>query len=372
MIKDILYRSLRSIFLTPLSLLWEGIYYIRRFFYNFRFFSVHNYKVPIISVGNVTFGGTGKTPFTVWLAEYLTRKSQVPLVLTRGYKGKLEHSSGILQKKDLENSNPEKFGDEAVLLANKLSSGGVAVGKNRVKNLEHYFKNLSPDVILLDDGHQHLKLGRNLNIVLFDSLAPLSSYKVAPLGYLREGLTALRDADAIVLTRADQVGESKLEGLKNLVRGYISSDILIAEASFKSNGLFNSGFTQVFTNEQIRGKKVLAMAGIGSPQSFFNLLQSLGANIVERVAFADHHAYTSEDVEKLEKKAKELDAIIVTSEKDMVKVRRLSSGNEIYYLGIEMDFLNGKEELISLVSSTCNLNLRNRFNDNEDNEKAQF
>ena len=368
MIRDFLYHSLRKIFLTPLALLWEGVYYIRRFFYNFKFFSVNTYKVPIISVGNITFGGTGKTPFTIWLADFLAENKQVPLILTRGYKGKLEHSSGLLEKKDLESSNPEQFGDEALLIANKISTGAVAVGKNRVKNLEHYFKTLSPDVILLDDGHQHLKLGRNLNIVLFDSLAPISSYKVAPLGYLREGLTALRDADAIVLTRADQVIESKLDALKSLIRQHTFSHTLITEVGFKSNGLFNSSFKQVYTNDQIQGKKVLAMAGIGSPQSFFNLLQSLGANIADRSAFADHHAYSKEDMEELEKKAKELDAIIVTTEKDMVKVRRISSGNEIYYLGIEIDILQGRDELVSLISSTCNLKLRNRFVDNEQSQ----
>lgn len=139
------------------------------------------------------------------------------MVLTRGYKGQLEHSSGLLKSGQKFRLNPFDYGDEPLMISNKMSKGAVIVGKKRAENLLKYFAETRPDVVLLDDGFQHLQIYRSFNIVLFDATMPLQNYKVAPLGYLREGLSALKDADAIVISRADMVTQAKLQKLLSTI-----------------------------------------------------------------------------------------------------------------------------------------------------------
>ena len=203
--------SLIGWFFFPLSFLWEGVYRLRRFFYRHGIFSQEAFEVPIISVGNLTFGGPGKTPFTLWLADYVHGQGKKVMILIRGYKGRLENSCGILRSGGRIGHNPTDYGDEAVLAAGRTQNTAIVVGRKRSENLAHYFEEERPDVVLLDDGHQHLKLARNLNIVLFDLLMPLDSYRTAPMGYMREGFSALREAGAVVLAKTDQAGEAKRE-----------------------------------------------------------------------------------------------------------------------------------------------------------------
>ncbi len=163
-----------EILLTPLALLWEGVYRLRRAAYRYGTFEQRHFKVPIISIGNLSFGGTGKTPFTLWLAENLAKRNKSVMILMRGYKGKLEHQSGILRGGAKIGSTPLDFGDEAILLSRRLPEAAVVVGKNRADNLDKYFDEVRPDVVLLDDGHQHLRIARQLNFVFFDA-AEISS-----------------------------------------------------------------------------------------------------------------------------------------------------------------------------------------------------
>src|SRR5690606_32028400 len=158
------------------------------------------------------------------------------MILMRGYKGKLEKSSGILRGGRKLGYNPVDYGDEPLLLARRLESASIVVGRNRSENLRYHFNNEKPDVVLLDDGHQHLKLYRDLNIVLFDALMPASRYKVAPLGYMREGFSALKDADLVVIGRADQATRESIDNLKELVHSYAQAVSNCAEIGFGQSG----------------------------------------------------------------------------------------------------------------------------------------
>lgn len=337
-------------FLTPVSYLWSAVYRARRFFYNYGIFKQNNFHIPIISIGNITFGGTGKTPFTHWLADYMEVRSKKVMILMRGYKGKLEHSSGILKSSRRLGYNPVEFGDEAMMLARRLNHASVVVGKNRSENLEHFFEQERPDIVLLDDGHQHLKLGRNLNIVLFDALMPVEKYKVAPKGYLREGLTALKDADLIVLGRVDQVSNDKIVALESLVKKYVNETVPTAHICYKANGLFNSTFQKILETNALKGKKAICVAGIASPLSFFNLIEELGIEILGKVSYPDHHFFSIEEVVELLEEAEKEDAYIITTEKDMVKMRRVHDSDRITYLEIQVEFLKGLEETENLIS----------------------
>jgi tetraacyldisaccharide 4'-kinase len=337
---------LRAIFLWPISLLWEFLYGLRRAFYEYGVFNKEHFKVPIISVGNLTFGGTGKTPFIVWLTEFFNSESMVPAVLTRGYKGNLENNAGVIKSGQTFRSNPVDYGDEPLLISRRMKNGAVIVGKKRAENLKKYFGEIKPDVVLLDDGFQHLKLYRSFNIVLFDASLPLSQYKVAPLGYLREGIHSLKDADAIVISRCDQVEPERVDELLNFISSYHHPDIPIAKIRYIPIGLFNTYYKKVSDVEDLKGKKVVAAAAIASPESFFQLLESLGAQVVERMSYADHHFFTSDDVNELLLKASQHDAMIVTSEKDMVKLRRISQDSRITCLNIVVDFVTGQDDLV--------------------------
>jgi len=338
--------------LFPLTFLWEWVYIIRRFMFNYGLLKKNYFQVPIISIGNLTFGGTGKTPFTLWLSEYLgEQKKKRVFVLMRGYKGNLEHGSGLLKSGARLGYNPFEYGDEALLLARRLKNTYIAVGKKRSENLAHYFDEVSPDVVLLDDGHQHLKLNRNLNIVLFDSLMSLDKYKVAPQGYMREGFTALKDADVVVLGRADLVTSEKLNSLKTLVHKY-NPRIKFAEICYRPTGLFNISCEKVFEIDHLIGKRVICVAGIASPSSFFKYIENLGMEVIHQVSFPDHHYFKAEEINQLVEQSIAEDAYILTTEKDIVKIRRVVDTERLLYVEIKVDFLSGEQDVKDSIDST--------------------
>lgn len=339
--------------LLPLSVIWESIYRIRRFMYNYGLIKQNYFQVPIISIGNLTFGGTGKTPFTLWLSEYLGQTNKRVLVLMRGYKGNLEHGSGLLKSGARLGYNPFEYGDEALVLARRLKNTFIAVGKKRSENLEHYFESVSPDVVLLDDGHQHLKLNRNLNIVLFDSLMSLDKYKVAPRGYMREGFSALKDADIAVLGRADLVTRHKLDTLKRVIKKF-NTRISFAEICYKPTGFYNISYEKAFDIEHLVGKRVICVAGIASPYSFFKNIEKLGIEIIHQASFPDHHYFKAEEIDQLIEMAEKEDAYILTTEKDIVKIRRVADNERILYMEIKIHFLQGEKETKEIISTAFN------------------
>lgn len=337
------------IFLVPVSLLWDGIYRLRRFLYTYNFIEAKRYQVPIISVGNLTFGGTGKTPFTIWLSEYINSKNKKVMILSRGYKGKLENSSGILRSGKKLGFNPFEYGDEALLLVRRLKNAVVVVGRKRRENLEYYFDKENPDVVVLDDGHQHLKLKRDLNIVLFDALMPLDRYKVAPRGYMREGFSALKDADLVVIGRANQADREKVIKLQETIKRYSPPHIHFALMDYTPSGFFNSSYQKIFSLEEIQGKKVFCLAGIASPESFFNLVESLGADILKNVVYPDHHFFRVEEINEILERSITEDAYVITTEKDIVKIRRIIDDPRLLYLEIQVDFVAGKENTLKVI-----------------------
>ncbi len=336
-------------FLWPISFAWNSVYRVRRFSYRYGLFHSNKFAVPIISIGNLTFGGTGKTPFTLWLANFVAERDKRSMVLTRGYKGKLEKERGILRSDTKLGFNPVEFGDEAILLTRRLKRGSVVVGRNRSENLLKFFPTELPDVVFLDDGHQHLKIARNLNIVLFDALLPMDRYRLAPLGYLREGPTALKDADIIVIGHCDQVEQKKITELEAWICKYCEEKIPFVHISYMTTGLFDTNFIKTHGPQFLNGKRVIAFSGIASPTSFFSMLAKMGAVVVRNIAFEDHHYFLRSEIESLLEMAEKANAILITTEKDIVKIRRVYETDKIQYLGIDIEFIKGKDLLIEKV-----------------------
>ena len=346
---NVLFKCL-TFFLIPLSWIWDAIHRIRRHFYFYGVLKQNHFEVPIISIGNLSFGGTGKTPFTLWMSKYLDEINMKVMILTRGYKGDLENSSGIIRAGRILGFNSKEYGDEATLLARRQKSVTVVVGKNRSSNLEYYFEEINPDVVLLDDGHQHLNLRRNLNVVLFDATMPLEKYKVAPLGYLREDFSALRDTDVIVFGKVNQVEENVIFQLKKMIIPYVSKDTIFAQMNYRPTGFFDVSYKKKFDLEHIRKRNVIAVAGIASPDSFFELLTELDAKVVKTYTYPDHHYFNLEEMREILNSADKHDALVITTEKDMVKMRRIVDDDRMLYLEILIDFVTGEEEIKNTLS----------------------
>lgn len=341
-----------AFFLHPLAWLWQAAHSIRRFCYRYHLLSKQSFQVPIISVGNLAFGGTGKTPFTLWLANYLADQDKKTMILMRGYKGKLEHSSKLLRSGKLMMLSPMECGDEALLFSRRTKNASIVVGKKRSDNLHHYFDQEKPDVVLLDDGHQHLKLERNLNIVMFNAQMPLKDYRVAPLGLMRESFDALREADVIIISRFDQIGSSTTQKLEALIRSHIYPHVPIILISHVPVAIFDMNFNQHFTIRELKGKRVICVAGIASTVSFFDTVKNLGADVLRCHSFPDHHPFTVEEIGNLLSEADEQDAYILTTEKDIVKMRHIYSSDRILYLEIKVKFLSGEEQIKDIIAKT--------------------
>ncbi len=349
-------KYLLTIFLIPMSFIWDYVYRIRRFLYNYGLLKRNSYKVPIISVGNLTFGGTGKTPFVIWLSKYLDTMEQKVMILMRGYKGKLESSSGILRSSSRLGHSPLEFGDEALLLSRKLKKAAIVVGKKRSQNLEKFFHDEKPDVIVLDDGHQHLKLSRNLNIVLFDALMPVGKYHVAPWGYLREGFSALADADIVLIGRTDQTTRMQVNSLKTLIKSNMYKKVPFGEIGYKPTGIYNSNFEKNIELNELKNRKVICVTGIASPVSFFKLVQGFEVQMVDKLIFPDHHDYNSNEIRSIVEKAKKEDCLILTTEKDMVKIKRLKLSENFFFLEIQMYFISGEQEVKDKINNVLLVN----------------
>lgn len=338
-------RMLKSCISFPFALVWSWVYRLRRFFYDYGILKRYELRTPVISIGNLTFGGSGKTPLTIWIANHIANQGKKPMVLTRGYKGELEKSSGLLDCESRIHVDPKKYGDEPVLMAKKIQKGSVLVGKNRVDNFLFYFERERPDIVVLDDGHQHLKMNRLLNVVMFDLTLPLSEYQVAPLGYMREGFSALMDTHLVVFNRVTPATRYKVHYLKNKMKRFLSPGVQFVEINYQTMGLRKMNRQKDDQDLLQRGVRCLCLSAIASPDSFYTMVEKAGGKVVKKISFPDHHYYNEEDVRLVLDKAKKENAIVVTTEKDSVKLRRIACAESIYYLEIDLEFVGGENYL---------------------------
>ncbi len=258
---------------------------------------------PVISVGNITVGGTGKTPFVVYLIERLRAAGRRPAVLARGY----GERAGVPN-------------DEELLIRGRFPDLLYAAHRERERGAETV-KPGAPDVFLLDDGFQYRKLKRNLNIVLIDATCPFGFEHVLPRGLLREPARSLVRADVVVITRADLVSEAELERISRVIRSHAASapvlkcQHVVTGAEWIKGGEVSDG---------LRGKHVTLMSAIGNPGAFRRTVESMGATVLNEVVFPDHHSYDRSDLDQLEKAMKaSSSSIVVVTEKDAVKLREL-------------------------------------------------
>jgi tetraacyldisaccharide 4'-kinase len=287
--------------------------------------------VTVVSIGNLTLGGTGKTPFVEFVCRWFLARGKRPVILSRGYRGVagVESSSpqpmvvGAPNCQGLADSTPATRGrqcnDEALLLRANLPEVPHLQGKDRVALARQAIKELLPDVLVLDDGFQHRRLARDLDIVLVDCTQPFGYGRLFPRGLLREPIRSLRRADLVVLSRANLCTAADRDWIREQV-ATAAGEIPIVLAEHLPTAV-RSGDGQSLPVSSLAGRSVAAFCGIGNPEAFWRTLTGLGCHLAGCRAFPDHHAYSAADLATLGTWAAELKPdIVVTTQKDFVKI----------------------------------------------------
>ena len=250
---------------------------------------------PVISVGNLTTGGTGKTPLVAYLAETLLKQGWKPAILTRGYGRRSGSDLLCIAPGPERTANPREVGDEPALLARQFPQVPIVVCADRYRAGREAEDRFNLDVHILDDGFQHLALARDLDIVTLDTTQELSDWALLPAGPLREPLSALERAHVVVLTRARLGDAWTLEGE---IRRRNSQAMLIPSVT-ELCGMLNLVTSERYAAEAWRGKKVFAFAGIGNPRAFFANLETWGLSLAGQAVFRDHHVYGPREISRL-------------------------------------------------------------------------
>ena len=304
--------------------------------------------LPVISVGNITAGGTGKTPCIIRIAELLQSEGRHPAIISRGYKSGMEKEGGLVSDGHSILATQKMAGDEPYMMALKLPGVPVLVGKDRISSARKA-KELGADILLMDDGFQYWSMKRDRDIVLLDCTNPFGYGHALPRGLLREPLDSLRRASLFVLTKSDQVGPGKTEDIKGRLRQLAGLVPVITSchspSAVTAYGEWKAGKERAPLG-RTRGKRAYLVSGIGNPAAFAETAKEAGLFLTGEMAFDDHHDYTDEDIRNAESEGRRYGAdMIVVTEKDAVKMMNLSSIKKstipFYVLEIEMTFPEG-------------------------------
>jgi tetraacyldisaccharide 4'-kinase len=293
----------------------------------------HQANVPVVSVGNLTLGGTGKTPMVEWISRWYRGRGLRVAILSRGY------------------GDAKGMNDEGRVLEENLPDVPHLQGGDRVALARVAVEELESEILVLDDGFQHRRLARNLDVVLLDALEPFGLGRIFPRGLLREPVGSLRRAGVVVLSRADLIDEASRQAIRTeaerragqlrwVLARHAPLDLIDAEG--KSDPLSNSS-----------GRKVAAFCGIGNPEGFRRTLERLGLDLVGFRVFPDHHPYTAEDVADLSGWLRGLGAeLALTTQKDSVKLRTSRLGPvPLRALRIGLDVMDGSDTLETALSA---------------------
>lgn len=321
-----------GVILSVLSLLYSAAVYLRWILFGLHIFKRKKISCPVISVGNLTLGGTGKTPTVIQVVKLLTRNDWRSVVVSRGYGRKDEMKIIVVSDGRSVLVDTQTGGDEPVMIGSKLPGIPVVVGRRRYLAALLALQRFSPDVVVLDDGFQHIQLKRDIDVVLLDAGNPFGNGKLFPAGILREPINALRRAHAVLITKTDSIVD--VGKLKETIHQHTQARIFTSRQV--PVDLIDYRSSDVKPLSVLRGSKVLALSGIARPDSFILLLKSLGADIVAACTYRDHFDYQKADLASVfQKAADEKISMIVTTEKDAIRLRKLHADG-VWALRIEM------------------------------------
>jgi tetraacyldisaccharide 4'-kinase len=331
--------------LIPLGLLYGAAMRARAFLYENQVFRTHKIGKPVISIGNLTTGGTGKTPLVAAITQHLAQKGRRVCILTRGYGRENPGRRIVVSDGNQILTEVIQAGDEPLMLAEQLKGkAAVICDSDRVSAAQFAEEKLGSDVFILDDGFQNLRIARDVNITTIDATNPWGNKHVLPAGILREPVRALRRADCVVLTRTDQSTEADLLKQVEKVTGapVLSSRMVISEIrSIRSAGA-------VQTKNPLARQPVAAFCAVGNPKGFFDLLRA-NFDLTDTNAFRDHYQFTQTDIDRVTRDARAGGAqALVTTAKDEVKLRALRFDLPCYVVDIAIE-ISSPDKLFDLI-----------------------
>lgn len=355
--------------LSLMSILYRNLVSLRLWLYRIRIKREHNLGCLVVSIGNLTVGGTGKTPIVEKFAKALTAGGRRVAILSRGYKSvkpslkkriksKLQGNPISQEPPRVVSNGNEVFldsetaGDEPYMLATNLDGVAIVVDKDRVKAGLHAIKEFDVDTLLLDDGLQYLRLRHRLDIVLIDRYSPFGNEKLLPRGTLREPPKNLKRASYIFITKCD--GSSNEDLIKRIKKYNRTAEII--ECAHEPKYLQNIDTNERLSLDQLKGKDIGTISGIAVPESFENGIKKLGAKIELTRRYTDHHRYRRREVQKFidECLNRDLD-MIVTTEKDYVRFPEIEAKEDmpVYFLRVEIGILSNEETFEDCINRIC-------------------
>jgi len=313
---------------------------------------------PVISVGNITVGGTGKTPMTLFLAKQLKEDGIDPVILSRGYGGNASEKGGIVSDGKVIFMEPSQSGDEPFLMASLLNDVPVCVGKKRIETGMEAYHRYSPDFFILDDGFQHRQLKRDLNILLLDSEKPFGNGFLIPRGTLREPVSSLERADVFVLTRSKNREQSlkkfiELLAFYNLIEKVMKTPVFVCDHIPVIRGIVGAGTKNIQKCDfaGLNSHDVVAFSGIAKNEDFRRGLSEKGFMIKSFFDYPDHYSYSDKDLDTIVSKAiSEGSKLLATTEKDFVRFQHTKTlPVDLVIIGVELDFGSETQGFIEFV-----------------------
>lgn len=350
--KSIHRHSPAGITLYVFSLLYCLIITVRNRLYDYGILRQIKLPRPVISVGNITVGGTGKTPCVIWLAQMLKKLGFKPAVISRGYGGKKSQPVNIVSDGVNVLLTAAEAGDEPYLMARILKDIPVITGPQRILTARKAIDHFGADVIICDDAFQHRQIFRDINILLLDSQKPLGNGYLLPRGELREPVSEIQRADAAVLTRSSKPMEINT-GLRKILA---DKKIPVFTSSHEPVNLIAGDYSMELPLSHMKGKKACAFAGIAKPASFRRILETAGLQITAFDIFPDHHVYTQKELENIYNSFLNTGAdFLITTEKDGMRLQGFSDIiKKIYLLRIELVFLPDGESFKKFILEKMN------------------
>jgi tetraacyldisaccharide 4'-kinase len=351
---------------SPVKIIAYVISFFYRLIINFRNW-LYDHKIlkevtlpcPVISVGNITIGGTGKTPCVIMLAQMLQENGFKPAILSRGYGGKSIHPVNIVSDGHKILLDSETAGDEPFLIAQVLKGVPVITGAKRIVTGETAINQFRANVLICDDAMQHRKIFRDINLVLLDSQSLLVNNHIFPRGRLREPITELKRASAFVLTRTDESQQTN-NSIEKLVR---NENIPIFMSIHKPKDMVKGDYSAQWPISILAGKKVCAFCGIAKPDSFKKTLLDAGAQVLSFNIFPDHHRYNKNELEKIKTGFIECRAdFLISTQKDGTRFQEFSEFlNMIYMLRVEMEIIPSRESFKKFILGRLAAAQKNKF-----------
>tara|TARA_B100001996_G_scaffold28777_1_gene22018 strand:+ start:392 stop:1411 length:1020 start_codon:yes stop_codon:yes gene_type:complete len=335
------------IFKYKLSKLYFLVYWLWRSLLNFGIIQQKTFNTKIVSIGNISIGGTGKTPMIETISKELTKNNISHCIVSRGYKKKIKGTVIVSNQQEII-SSIEQSGDEPFMLAHSLKNIPIIVG-DKSQSIEIAIKKFKPQLILLDDGFQSLKIKRDCDIVLVDLSREFNYYKLLPLGFLREPISSLKRASLIIFTKSNKsIIES--EKIKNLVLKNINNSVKVYNSNLEEQIKRYDFEKQCFINDTIDVKNsFVACAGLANNHLFKNMIEEKYPTNNIFYLYPDHHNYNAQDIIDIKESLKQINSkILVTTKKDFYKLYSQFKDYHIYILDIKHD-IKDKSEIIDFI-----------------------